>query len=152
MQLVSGAPVPADRSHTELKPNGQQKDYVVLSPEERAKGRVKPLRNAYLHSCGCLTTMSMAIAETYARNPSFYGGTFCCGCRRHFPLNQFTWEPDGEPMDPALQEAWAAGAAARRKAQRDREIEYTRRKVRIAEEEVTALREKLAALEKESDG
>lgn len=34
IQLVSGGPVPADRSHTELKPNGQQRDYVVLSADE----------------------------------------------------------------------------------------------------------------------
>jgi len=34
--LVDGSPVTSD--HRDLKPNGQQKDYVVLSAEERAKG------------------------------------------------------------------------------------------------------------------
>src|SRR4051794_38768142 len=48
-ELVSGAPVPEDRSHTELKSNGQQKDYVVLTPEERAKGFVRPVRQKYQH-------------------------------------------------------------------------------------------------------
>ena len=47
--LASGAPVPADDSHTELKENGQQKDYVVLSAEERAKGFVRPVRYSYRH-------------------------------------------------------------------------------------------------------
>jgi hypothetical protein len=102
--LVSGEPVPDDRSHTELKPNGQQRDYVVLTPEERAKGFIKPVRRSYRHKCGVVTTMSQSIAETYARDPRFYSGTFCCGCGTHLPLSEFTWEPDGEPMDPNAQE------------------------------------------------
>src|SRR5262245_18692680 len=48
-QLVSGAPVPEDCSHTSLKENGQQQDYVVLTPEERAKGFVRPVRRSYRH-------------------------------------------------------------------------------------------------------
>lgn len=96
-QLVSGEPVPADRSHVELKPNGQQKDYVVLSPEERAKGWVRPLRKSYVHlPCGTVTTMGDAIAETYARDPKFYSGTFCCRCSKHYPLDQFVWEGTAE--------------------------------------------------------
>lgn len=92
-QLVSGAPVPADRSHTELKDNGQQKDYVVLTPEERAKGFVRPVRTTYLHKpCGVTTKMGLALAETYAADPDFYSGTFCCYCAKHFPLDQFVWE------------------------------------------------------------
>lgn len=48
--LTNGSPVPEDRSHTTLKDNGQQRDYVVLTPEERAKGFVKPLRMSYVHT------------------------------------------------------------------------------------------------------
>lgn len=92
IQLVSGKPVPADRSHTELKENGQQKDYVVLTEAERKKGFVRPVRAAYLHQkCGVETVMSNALAETYARDPSFYSGTFCCGCGKHFPVAEFVW-------------------------------------------------------------
>ncbi len=150
IQLTDGSPVPEDRSHTELKENGQQKDYIVLSPEERAKGFIRPLRKSYTHigkpgpefplidltekqksifvrkgdderfvkfepypeghkgastgrfwtqkdidkigkGCGTDTTMSLEIAETYARNPHFYGGTFCCSCRKHLPLEEFVW-------------------------------------------------------------
>ncbi len=91
--LADGAPITDD--HRELKPNGQQKDYVVLSADERAKGFVRPVRRSYVHqNCGALTTMSLAIAETYARDPSFYSGTFCCACRTHFPVGEdgeFTW-------------------------------------------------------------
>lgn len=67
--------------------------------------------------CGSVTTMGQTIAETYARNPNFYGGTFCCACGAHFPLNEFTWEPDGEPMDTRLQAAWHAGTTERRAAE-----------------------------------
>ena len=48
-QLVSGEPVPDDWSHTKLKDNGQQEDYIVLTPEERAKGFVRPVRRSYIH-------------------------------------------------------------------------------------------------------
>lgn len=95
--LASGGVVPEDRSHTELKPNGQQKDYVVLSDSERAKGFVRPVRDSYVHNkCGTLTKMGQSIAETYARDPYFYSGTFCAGCRSHFPLDEFVWDGTDE--------------------------------------------------------
>lgn len=108
IQLVSGTPVPQDGSHAALdRQTGQQRDYVVLTPEERAKGFVKPVRRSYRHrNCGSVTTMAMAIAETYARDPGFYTGTFCARCVEHLPLDQFTWEPDGEPMHVPDQAAW----------------------------------------------
>lgn len=148
--LVSGAPVPEDQSHTELKANGQQKDYIVLTAEERAKGFIRPVRNSYKHvgapppeyplrdltadeqekwghgnfvkyetyprddshrlgkfwtqaqldavgqGCGTVTTMGNALSETYARDPKFYGGTFCCGCGKHHPVNEFVWQGTAE--------------------------------------------------------
>jgi hypothetical protein len=137
---------------TTLLPNGQQKSYLVLSDEERAKGFVRPVRNTYRHvgrpgpkhplrdltdeerteyasfnyakyevyppeqapltgrfwrqadldkvgkGCGALTTMGQALSETYARDPRFYGGTFCSHCATHLPVGEdgeFVWEPDG---------------------------------------------------------
>jgi hypothetical protein len=78
--------------HRNLKPNGQQNDYVVLAEEERAKGFVRPVRRSYTHlKCGTVTTMGQTIAESYARDPSFYGGTFCVHCGYHYPLTL----PDG---------------------------------------------------------
>lgn len=41
--------------------------------------------------CGAITTMGQAIAETYAREPRFYGKTFCCACQAHYPIEEFTW-------------------------------------------------------------
>ncbi|WP_213308217.1 hypothetical protein [Paraburkholderia sacchari] len=134
---------PNDPKLEQIRPNGHQESYLVLSEEERAKGFVRPVRRSYRHvgqqpkhplrdltpeeharydrfgyvkfeahpdsgsgvtgrfwtqaqledrSCGSVTTMGLALAETYARSPKFYGGTFCCGCNRHFPVAEFVWE------------------------------------------------------------
>jgi hypothetical protein len=96
--LTDGSPVTDD--HRELLPSGQQKGYIVLTESERAKGFVRPFRNAYRHAtCGKIMTMSREIAETYARDPALYSGTFCTTCRGHFPVGEggeFTWyEMDG---------------------------------------------------------
>lgn len=99
--LTDGTPVTAD--HREINPaTGMQKGYVVLSDEERAKGYVRPVRASYVHSkCGGLTTMARELAETYARKPDFYGGTFCAVCRSHFPVGaegEFTWAGTDEKV------------------------------------------------------
>lgn len=95
-----------DRNDPKLKeilPNEQQGAYLVLSEEERKKGFVRPLRRSYIHKlCGGRTDMGLALCETYARNPKFYGGTFCCGCGKHYNLldengeRQFHWVEDGK--------------------------------------------------------
>jgi hypothetical protein len=136
-----------------IGPDGMQKNYLVLSDEERAKGFVRPVRRSYRHvgipgpanplrdltaeeraryagtgfekfeaypvdvrsssgrywtqaeldsvgkGCGTTTTMGQALAETYARQPSFYGGTFCAGCRTHLLVGaagEFVWEGTDE--------------------------------------------------------
>lgn len=78
--------------------NGEQEKYVVLSDAERAKGFVRPLRFVYVHDKGCgqQTSMAQPIAETYARDPSFYGGTFCSTCHNHFPVDEFVWQGTDE--------------------------------------------------------
>jgi hypothetical protein len=96
--LTDGSPVTPD--HREIdSATGQQKGYVVLSAEERAKGFVRPVRRTYLHKpCGTTTTMGQSLAETYARDPGFYSGTFCVHCRAHFPLDQFVWSGTTEQV------------------------------------------------------
>lgn len=96
--LLDGSPVPEDYGHTKLRADGMQENYVVLCDAERAKGFVRPVRREYKHIiCGSVTTMGRALAETYARDPGFYSGTFCCNCHDHFPLDQFCWL-DGEKL------------------------------------------------------
>lgn len=86
---------------------GQAEVYLVLSEAERAAGFVRPVRRSYWHTtCGAITTMNKAIAETYARNPRFYSATYCSVCRQHRPVG-----PDGEFywVDPDRPENQAPG-------------------------------------------
>jgi hypothetical protein len=103
----SGGPVPVDRSHTEIdQATGQQRDYVILTAEERAKGFVRPVRRQYIHlACNTETRIAQVIAETYARDPKFYSSTFCVHCNWHFKLIDdagkpaFVWTDDS-PLHP----------------------------------------------------
>jgi hypothetical protein len=139
---------PKDPRLQEIRNDGQQQAYLVLSDEERAKGFVRPVRRSYTHvgtrpkyslrdltpdelekyhqfgyvkfeqypdsespvtgrfwteaqlktGCNSVTTMGEALAETYARDPKFYGGTFCCRCGKHFPVAEFVWEGTNEAV------------------------------------------------------
>jgi hypothetical protein len=90
-------------------PHGMAEVYLVLSEDERAKGFIRPLRRSYVHvgidgteaartgkGCGVQTHMGLALCETYARQPSFYGATFCVGCQMHLPVAEFVWAEDGQ--------------------------------------------------------
>lgn len=73
---------------------------MVLSDEERAKGFIRPIRRSYIHEvCNTVTTMGQALAETYARNPKFYGSTYCCHCQMHRPVAEFVWNGTNEKVD-----------------------------------------------------
>jgi hypothetical protein len=75
------------------QPVPQAEVYLVLSEEERAKGFVRPVRRTYVHTvCGTATSMGYALAETYARNPAFYGATYCVRCQMHKPVGEFLWD------------------------------------------------------------
>lgn len=79
-------------------PRPQAEAYLVLSEAERAAGYVRPIRRSYIHeTCGTVTTMGQMLAETYARNPRFYGATFCVACSMHRPVGpqgEFIWDDD----------------------------------------------------------
>jgi len=81
------------------KPIPQHEAYLVLSNEEKAKGFVRPVRTKYVHDkCGVETVMHESIAETYARDPKFYGSTYCVGCQMHLPVSEFTWSNTNEKV------------------------------------------------------
>lgn len=140
------ASVPTERKLSD----GQHADHWVLCETERAKGFVRPVRDAYVHvglfgpthplrdlteeetgrfkqfgyvkfeaypegshgavtgkfwtqqdldkinkGCGVRTTMPRSIAESYARQPNYYGSTFCCGCGTYLPVGasgEFVWD------------------------------------------------------------
>jgi len=97
---------PLDQSPETDDRNGQHSNYVILTDEERAKGFVRPVRDAYKHlECGAITTMGRAIAETYARDPKFYGATYCVKCKGHFPVGEdgeFVWYEDDGSIGPKV--------------------------------------------------
>lgn len=87
---------PADARASQTNETGQHPSYLVLCDAERAKGFARPYRDRYKHTtCGGVTTMGRALSETYARDPTFYGATFCVTCDRHLPVAEFTWTADG---------------------------------------------------------
>lgn len=155
---TNGKPVDEVRG-SQTNETGQHDGYIVLCPDERAKGFVRPYRDSYKHvgptgpkyplrdvtadererfteigyvkferypggspewydnapastgpgrywtqagldavgkGCGTVTSMGRALSETYARDPKFYGATFCCGCNRHLPVAEFVWTADGQ--------------------------------------------------------
>lgn len=72
--------------------------FEAYPPDAEAFSLGRFWTDARLNSgCGGVTTMGQAIAETYARDPTYYGATMCVHCRGHFPVGaegEFTW------MDP----------------------------------------------------
>lgn len=96
-----GAPGPRNVLR-DLSPEEQERyrgrDYVKYEPYPTADSPVvgKLWTQAQLDNaeqgCGAVTTMARAIAETYARDPHFYGSTFCVGCRVHRPAQEFVWD------------------------------------------------------------
>jgi len=100
-------------------------------------------------NCGCVTTMATSLAETYARDPHFYSGTFCCGCQKHYPLNEFVWEPDGEPMDPSLQEEWAKQAPERARAARKERRDRLNHQISLKYKDIAELTDQIARLDAE---
>jgi hypothetical protein len=101
MSLTTDPQDPRLGHGADTQPQAQQAVYLVLSGQERARGFVRPVRRSYRHQdpeCGAVTTMGVALAETYARDPSFYGATYCCACRMHRPVGahgEFTWMTPG---------------------------------------------------------
>lgn len=150
MCTTNGKPVAEVRA-AQTNETGQHEAYIVLCPDERAKGFVRPYRDSYKHvgrsvcgkprqlegdarplpvvctddvnhegectvwapvdseaalmkardrhvlgGCGSVTSMGRALSETYARNPKFYGATFCVTCNRHLPVAEFVWTADGQ--------------------------------------------------------
>lgn len=84
---------------SDTEPGPQNEMYLVLSPSELAKGFVRPVRRKYQHKkCGAVTVMSQQIAETYARDPKFYGATYCVQCQMHRPVSEFVWDGTSEDV------------------------------------------------------
>lgn len=74
--------------------------YVKFEPypesDRPSLGRFWTQQDLDNHGCGTVTTMGLALCETYARKPDFYGSTYCVHCSMHRPVAEFIWiESDG---------------------------------------------------------
>lgn len=91
MSLTTDPSDPRLTHGTNDAPATQAEVYLV---DDGAGDFVRPVRQTYVHDsveCGAATTMGLALAETYARNPRFYGATYCVGCMKHRPVAEFAW-------------------------------------------------------------
>ena len=82
----------------------KQFNYIGFIPEENKNSPIigRFIKESDLKKgCGIITTMGLELAETYARDPKFYGATFCCGCKTHLPVGkdgEFVWEGTNEKV------------------------------------------------------
>jgi len=103
-------PVRAEYRHVGLRPNFPLRDLTdeenerygdagYVKYEEYPKGRYPGCVTGRFWTqeeldtkgCGGVTKMSLPLAETYAREPKFYGATYCVHCRMHRPVAEFEW-------------------------------------------------------------
>jgi hypothetical protein len=64
--------------------------------DEPVNGRYWTQAQLDKKGCGTVTTMGDALAETYAREPKFYGSTYCVTCQMHRPVGEFVWDGTDE--------------------------------------------------------
>lgn len=72
---------------------GEHTSWMPITIEEALRGRVG--------GCGSVTTMGIELAETYARQPDFYGATYCATCMMHRPVGaygEFVWDGTNEKV------------------------------------------------------
>lgn len=77
-------------------------NYAKFEPypesESPVTGRYWTQKQLDAKGCGTLTKMGRELSETYARQPSFYGSTYCVGCRMHRPVAEFVWDGTDEKV------------------------------------------------------
>lgn len=87
-------PPPEDFDYGERKEDGQFENYPTVDDGEFEQ----PVRESYVHEgCGGTTTMTGDLPESVARDPEFYGKTFCATCGVHVPVEEVHWKEDGQP-------------------------------------------------------
>lgn len=86
-------PGPDGHDYGERNQSGQYESHPTVDEGEF----VQPVRRTYIHTeCGGRTKMAVTLAESVARDPTFYSHTFCADCRDYYPVSEFEW-PDGSP-------------------------------------------------------
>lgn len=87
-------PPPEDFDYGERRDDGQFENHPTIDEGEFEQ----EVRERYIHeACGGETVMKRHIAESVARDPEYYGSTFCSKCGDYYPVEEFHWKEDGEP-------------------------------------------------------
>jgi hypothetical protein len=87
-----------------LRYEGQNYVKYETYPEEMSPKTGRYWTQAQLDSiggCGAVTTMNRVLSETFARQPDYYGSTFCSSCVKHLPVGEngeFVWEGTNEKV------------------------------------------------------
>ena len=79
-----------DQSYVKFEEYPKAKD-----PATRAIGKFWTQADLDRIGCDGVTSMPLAIAETYARKPDYYGSTFCAKCGDYFRVGaegEFVWD------------------------------------------------------------
>lgn len=87
-------PPPEDFDYGARLDDGQYENYPTVDGGEFEQ---EP-RSTYIHTvedCGTRTSMSTDLAESVARDPTYYSKAFCTGCNKHVPVGEVEWT-DGE--------------------------------------------------------
>lgn len=72
-------------------------NYVKFEPyPDGVTGRFWTQDRLDKKACGQTTHMGYELSATYARDPSYYGATFCCTCGVHLPVAEFVWDGTDE--------------------------------------------------------
>lgn len=117
---------PVRQSYRHVGPPGPEHPLRALTPDEErsfntdndepwvayeefpagshGKGRLLTQKDldAIGKGCATVTTMGLALAETWAANIHYYGQTYCCGCGTHLPVAEFTWVDGGKDTTERL--------------------------------------------------
>lgn len=102
-----GPPGPTPERLRDLDAEEQERfapyNYVKFEPYPESESPVTgrfwtqaQLDAAQRGGCKFHTTMNEVLCETYARDPHFYGSTYCAHCQMHRPVEEFVWAEDGE--------------------------------------------------------
>jgi len=91
--MTENEKLPEDFDYGERKDDGQFENYPTI---DEGVFKQEP-RSVYVHVDGCKQSTKMVgdLPESVARDPEWYGRTFCVACGKHVPVEEVEWK-DGE--------------------------------------------------------
>lgn len=69
-----------------------------VTPDQKTRGFLRPIRNIIVHKCGARSILSDALAEVIARDPKHATDALCSACGKFLPIVEFNWEGIDEKL------------------------------------------------------